>query len=309
MSAAELRRKYMRPLAGMGKHSRPVAWTILSAYVVLILVAIFLGAVLLSLPVSVWTVAAMAFLALFIGTRLRGVNNIVHECSHSTFSAHRKDNVRLGRLCSSLLLGCYRDYCDDHLSHHVHLGDYEHDKDFGALQALRLHDPLTPRVVLRHILTPLIGRHLPYYLRVSLSGRDGIECQMLKLLLLVTVAAFTYVYPMAGLLFVVAPFALVLPTINYWTDCLDHAGLFGTGDDLDSARNVFVPGWVRLLFFPRNDCYHLVHHLFPHVPSQHLADSHEKLLVDEDYRTRPNAARPGARPPQKAPALRPSRAT
>jgi fatty acid desaturase len=309
MSAAELRRKYMKPLAGMDKHSRLGAWAIFSTYVLLILASVLLGAVLLTLPVSAWTVAAMAFLALFIGTRLRGLNNIVHECSHSTFSAHKSDNVIIGSLCASLTLGCFKDYRDEHLTHHLHTGDYERDHDLMAIQALRLEEPLTPRVVLRHFVTPLIGRHLPYYLRVSLSGRDGIEYQMLKLLILVTAAAFTYVQPMAGLLFVVAPFVLVYSTINYWTDCLDHAGLVGSSDDLESARNVLAPGLVRFLFFPRNDCYHLVHHLFPHVPARHLAESHVKLLSDEDYRTRPNAARPDTRPPQKAPALRPSRAT
>lgn len=316
MSAAELRQKYMKPLAGMDKYSRVGAWVIVGGYLAAIVLSILAGALLLQMPVSGWTVAGMVGLSVFIGTRLRGINNIVHECSHATFSAHRPDNLRIGRLCSSLLLGSYRDYCDEHLSHHVHLGDYEHDKDFGALQALGLHDPLTPRVLLRHVLVPLCGRHLPYYLKANLAARDGRPFQILKFVLIAAAIGFTLVFPMTGLFFVLAPFVLVLPTINYWTDCLDHGGLFGSDDELDASRNVLAPAWVRYLFFPRNDCYHLVHHLFPHVPARHLGTSHQRLLNDEAYRRRANAAGPQASAPPKAPlhapprapALRPSRA-
>lgn len=324
MSAAELRRKYMRSLAGMEKYSRRGAWAIVVGYVAAIGLAVSAGAFLLAQPVSVGTIALLFGLTVFIGTRLRGINNIVHECSHATFSAHRPDNARIGRLCSSLLLGSYRDYCDEHLSHHVHLGDYTQDKDFGALQALGLHDPLTPRVLLRHILTPLSGRHLPYYLKANLSAADGRPFQMLKWALIAGALAFTLAYPITGLLLVLAPFVLVLPTINYWTDCLDHGGLFGREDELDASRNVLAPAWVRYLFFPRNDCYHLVHHLFPHVPARHLHLSHERLLTEDAYRSRPNAAGPqadlpagtrvyplarqAAQPTRSAPVMQPSRA-
>jgi fatty acid desaturase len=286
----------MKALAGMEKHSRGGAWVVFASYVGAIVTSVAAGAWLIAQPQTGWTVAAITFLVFFIGTRLRGLNNIVHECSHATFSAHRADNTIIGSLCASLVMGCFRDYRDDHLTHHAHLGDYEHDEDLKTIKALRLDDPLTPPVVLRHVVTPLIGRHLPHYLRVNLSARDGRAYLALKVGLLVATAAITLVAPVVGLLFVVAPFALVYTAINYWTDCLDHAGIVASGDDLDASRNILAPGPLRVLLFPRHDCYHLVHHLFPHVPARHLARCHDTLLAEAAYANRTNATRKAGLP-------------
>jgi fatty acid desaturase len=279
----------MKALAGLQKHPRTGAWVVASSYVLSIVLAIAAGTFLLQLPQTAWTIAAIVFLVFFIGTRLRGLNNIVHECSHATFSSHRADNALIGSLCASFVLGCFRDYRDDHLTHHAHLGDYEHDEDLKSLKALRLDDPLTPAVVLRHVVTPLIGRHLPHYLRVNLSARDGRGFQVLKVALVAITAVVTLMAPLVGLLFLVAPFVVVYTAINYWTDCVDHAGIVASDDELEASRNVLAPGPLRVLLFPRHDCYHLVHHLFPHVPARHLAATHQKLMAEDAYRLRSNA--------------------
>ena len=91
------------------------------------------------------------------------------------------------------------------------------------------------------------------------------------------------------------PLFYIYPTLNYWTDCLDHAGLVGATDELEASRNVLAPALVRWLFFPRNDCYHLVHHLFPQVPARHLDYAHAELCKDPDYSRQPCAVRPMSR--------------
>ena len=291
MGAKSLRQKYMRNFIGLDKHSRISAWAIYASYVVQLIIAITAGSILVTLPVSVLTVVIGALLMLIIGTRLRGLNNIIHECSHYTFSSHREDNATIGKLCASILFSSFSDYRDEHLSHHAHLGDYEHDLDLQSIEALGLHDPLSPRVVLRHLTVPLLGRHLPYYLGLNFSQRDGHIFSALKASILMAAAAYTLAFPMAGLLFVVVPFALVYSALNYWADCMDHAGLIEDGDDLETSRNILATGVVRWMFFPRNDCFHLVHHLFPQIPARHLAESHELLSMDPLYRSRPNAVR------------------
>lgn len=292
MSGQQIRERFMRRFAGMTRNARWVAWSIVFGFLAQAFAGVAIGAYLLSLDVSVVTVVLMVVTAVFIGTRLRGLNNIVHECCHSSFSAHRADNVVLGKLCASLLTGCFRSYKDDHLSHHAHLGDYEHDRELGAIRTLGLHDPLTPRTVLRHIMTPLMGRHLRLYSGVNLSRDDGPWFFALKLGVLVAIVMAAVLAPLTTVLFVVLPLFYVFPTINFWTDCLDHAGLVGEEDELAASRNVLAPAPVRLLFFPRHDCYHLVHHLFPHVPAQHLKTAHEQLCADPEYRMQPVATRP-----------------
>jgi fatty acid desaturase len=291
MSGRVLRRAYFRRFLGLERYRRIDAWVIVAAYLGLIFAAIALGTYLLTLPPSFWTVAAMIATAAFIGTRLRGINNIVHECSHATFADERSDNVVIGRFCAAILMKSFRKYRDDHLSHHAHNGDYEHDAEFGLIEKFGLHDPITPRTILRHAVVPLTGRHLPLYTGINLSAEDGRAFQVLKVLLLAAMAIFLLLEPVAALAFVILPLFYLYPTLNFWTDCLDHAGLVGAKDEIEASRNVLAPTLVRLLFFPRNDSYHLVHHLFPQIPARHLHLAHEALSRDPGYRRLPSAVR------------------
>lgn len=282
----------MRRFVGMPKYSRVAAWLMVFFYLAQIVAGIIVGQRLLALPLSILTVFLMFLTSIFIATRMRGLNNIVHECTHSTFSEHRPDNVLLGRFCSSLLGGCFEKYKNDHLSHHAHLGDYDNDRELAVIEKFRLHDPLTVGTILRHLATPLLGRHLRTYSGVDLTARDGAVFLGLKVGLLLAIGTFALFDAYAAVFFVVVPLLCIFPTLNFWTDCLDHAGLVGADDELDASRNVLAPTPVRLLFFPRNDCYHLVHHLFPQIPARHLDAAHEELCHDPEYRNSLQAARP-----------------
>lgn len=295
MSAKQLRARYTRKFVGLDKYARNVAWFILASYIFQIITGMGLGAYLLSLETSAWTIFGMLLLMLFIGTRLRGLNNIIHECSHATFSTERADNALIGKICAALLFNSFSAYRDEHLSHHAHLGDYEHDLDLQGIEGLKLHEPLSAKVVLRHLITPFIGRHLPYYLGLNMSSQDGPAYQVLKYGILIAALVFTAFFPATGLLFVILPFVLMYSALNYWADCLDHAGIVATGDDLTASRNILAPSVLRWMFFPRNDCYHLVHHLFPHIPARHLGQSHDLLTEDALYSAQPNAVRSARR--------------
>jgi fatty acid desaturase len=291
MTAKLLREKYTRKFVGLNKYSRASAWMLFSFYVLQILASVGLGAMLLEIGFTLPSTLGMLALAVFIGTRMRGLNNIIHECSHASFSSDRADNARIGKLCAALLFNSFSDYRDEHLSHHAHLGDYDHDLDLQGIRDLKLHEPLSASVVFRHVVTPFLGRHLPYYLGLNMSARDGRRFQVMKFAILLAVVVFTALYPLTGLMFLVVPFVLVYSALNYWADCLDHAGIVSSGDDLTSSRNVIAPRLVRWLFFPRNDCFHLVHHLFPHVPARHLTATHDLLSKDAVYSAQPNAVR------------------
>lgn len=286
MSGYAVRKEFMREFRGLGVNSRRMSVMIVASYVLQLMAAIGLGSWLLRSPLSLPTGLGLAVLMFFIGTRLRGFNNIVHECSHFTFTRRREDNVLFGSLCASLVLGSFADYRYEHMTHHAHLGDYEKDLDLQGIRNFRLEDPLTPKTILRHALTPLFGLHLPYYLNVNLSGRDGEPYRVMKFGLIAAAIVFLVLDPLAALLLVWVPFVWVYPAINFWTDCVDHGGIVGTGDELEASRNFVLPKQLRAILFPRNDCYHLVHHLFPQVPAHHLDACHKQLLAHPDYRAR-----------------------
>lgn len=297
-----LREHFNSRFFGMSRFSRWGAYAMVGLYLGQALAGVWIGSYLLDLPVSWETLVAMIATSIFIGTRLRGLNNIVHECSHSSFAQDRQDNVALGKLCSAILTGCFTKYKKDHLSHHMHLGDYERDNELGPIRKFRLHEALTGPTILRHIITPLLGRHLRTYSGVNFSGADGAAFLGLKIFVMLAIMGYAVMAPLAAIFFVLIPLFYIFPTLNFWTDCLDHAGLVGAKDELEASRNVLAPAPVRLLFFPRNDCYHLVHHLFPNVPARHLAEAHRILCEDTEYRRNPLAAGPAALRPEDAPA-------
>lgn len=290
-----MRQRFMRRFVGLEKYSRGVAWTIIAGYAAQIVVAGVIGHYVIQSGFTAGTVAVSFILALFIATRMRGLNNIVHECSHATFTQNRHDNTVMGSVCASLVMGCFKDYRDEHLSHHAHLGDYEHDMDLAGIEDLRIHEPLSWSTLMRHVTNPFLGRHLPYYLGVNLSRRDGKRYRLLKMSLIIGSGIILAYQPATALLFIGLPFLFIYPTINYWTDCLDHAGLVQSEDELDASRNVLAPKPVRILFFPRNDCFHLVHHLFPQVPARHLEATHRVLAEDPIYQEKQHAIRPAHR--------------
>ncbi|MBC7702889.1 MAG: hypothetical protein H7274_02945, partial [Rhodoferax sp.] len=100
MTGQLLRRKYIAGFFGLTRYSPSTAWTIVGAYLGLILASIWFGSYLVSLPVTGLSVVLMLTTSIFIGTRLRGINNIVHECCHSTFADNRQTNVLIGRVCA-----------------------------------------------------------------------------------------------------------------------------------------------------------------------------------------------------------------
>lgn len=286
MSGHIVRQRFVKEFRGLRGNTRAISSLVVASYVTQTVASIAIGFWLLQQPLTPLSGAAVAILMLFIGTRLRGFNNIVHECSHFTFAERREDNVLLGSFCASMVLGCFRDYREEHMTHHQHLGDYDKDMDLQGIRDFRLEDPLTPRTIARHVLTALSGLHLPYYLGVNLSGRDGAGFRALKIGLIAAAVGLLLVDPIAALLMVWLPFVWIYSAINYWTDCIDHGGLVGHDDELHASRNLLVPKAIRVLLFPRNDCYHLIHHLFPQVPAGHLDSCHHRLLSDPNYRAR-----------------------
>lgn len=232
-----------------------------------------------------WLFALAAFV--ISATRFRGINNIIHECCHFTFAHNKATNYSIGRLCAALTFFSFQDYRDSHMTHHVHLGDSERDEDFRLRQRFGFGEQLTAQRILKHICTPLLLRHFPDYFAFRLvhEKSDGAAYTFFKLAYLAVIFALLAVYPVETMIFFVAPFVLGFTAINYWTDCVDHAGLITDVDPLLQSRNAKVPKLLRPLLFPRNDSFHLVHHLFPAVPARHYPLCHRLLLEDVDYRS------------------------
>jgi len=276
------RKHYTDMFRPLNKNSRAYARLILGLYVAAILLSIVIGQTFLEMG-GIAAYCAVGLLMLFIGTRLRGLNNIIHECTHRSFAVERDDNVTFGRTAAALVFNTFEAYQKEHVSHHINRGNYELDLDFHHRKGFRIEEKLSPLVIARHILTPILGLHLYRYCRPNFSAADGRIYQLLKFAIVICALTFAVFNPLAAFLLVFLPYAWIYTAINYWTDCIDHGGILTESEEIDAARNFIVPKPLRLVLFPRNNCYHLLHHLYPSVPSQHFDHCHELLLLDPAY--------------------------
>jgi fatty acid desaturase len=260
-----------------GRHRPPsVGWGLATLAVYFILMGLVVLLCTSSSPTMFWTVYVPS--AVFLGTRLRGLRNIVHECAHFSFVDSPRGNRAVGHFLSILTISSFSAYRRQHLSHHRFLGDYERDDDFGRLTAFRFHDPITAGSLLRHIVTPFTLVHLPEYISLTMvCPEDGRAVNMLRYCYVVGLCGLALYFPLAFFLYFVVPFFIVLPSINYWTDCVDHSGILHGAGEIDCSRNFIVPAPLRLLFFPRNDHWHLIHHLMPFLAPRQFSTAHAEL--------------------------------
>lgn len=254
--------------------------------------ALAAAASLAAFQATAWvSVPAYIAAAFFIGTRFRALSNLMHECSHYALTTDREWNNTFGRLLSIPLLSSFDRFRHTHFSHHQHTGDSALDLDFLGYESFRFDEPLTRSAIFRHLRVTLTLRHVPSFVGKTFFVRS--EPHVYNVLRLAYAAAILALLAFYGPLsvegfivigYLIIPYAITFQIINYWTDVVDHAGLFDNVDELLQTRNAVIRNPIfRAILFPRQDCFHLVHHLFPHVPVAHLPTFHEKLMVMPNY--------------------------
>jgi fatty acid desaturase len=231
--------------------------------------------------------------AFVIGTRFRAVGNMIHEACHGTLVKGHRANVIFGHLLCAIDLSCFSSYRHDHFTHHRHLGDPAKDHDFRSRLKFGFGGE-DEAVSWKHILVPLSLSHLSSYLRpVVWSKADPTAANVLKILLLAVLALSAHFLSVWTplVLYYAIPYAVAYQILKYWSDAFDHAGIMTSPDEFDRTRNhVFAVNLANRFLFPRNDEYHLVHHLFPSVPTTLQKKVHAILMRDHEYRLREHTA-------------------
>jgi fatty acid desaturase len=255
-------------------------------------VAAYVFAIPMALAVSqlVGHVAMSIGIAVLVSSLLKGVNNIVHECSHRSFSSDGRFNHVIGSVLSVLLLMDFTSYKREHVSHHRYLGNYERDLDFQIRRRLRHGRPFTWSRILRDLVTL---RACWFYLpRVNLAHPHhlaGVAIYAATLAALFAAGATNAAIVLLG------AYAGCFSILRYFIDIVDHGGLYRDHvTEIYKSRNFIVRNRaIRWLLFPRNDCYHLVHHLYPYLPVASFGKAHVVLMEEAGYQRLPHEARLG----------------
>ncbi|MEN9809220.1 MAG: hypothetical protein RLZZ488_787 [Pseudomonadota bacterium] len=254
------------------------------------------GAIAAEILAILWPdLALLARLAAIIwtGTRMRSLGNMMHECSHGIFVRSPSANTHFGHLLSAFDLSSFSDYARQHTTHHAYLGDPERDLDLRSRAILfarrKTFFSLLTLGLYALVLVPLwISMLRPVFWAAKAPRWSNV----LRIALL-ALTALGLLLPQSQfftLIHVVLPYMTVYQWMRFFSDACDHVFLTCESDPLERSRNhLFRPDFLNRIFFPRQDAYHLLHHLFPSLPTCAYPAVHRQLLLHPWYKSRSHA--------------------
>lgn len=230
---------------------------------------------------------------IFIGTRMRALGNIIHECSHFSFVPNKKINIFYGNLLSILEFSSFEAYQKQHFMHHKYLGVENKDQDYNKY--MKLIKPFRNKTIFDNffvlfcliVLNPL---NWIYYIISNLHFFETNKIINFTKITYILALFFLCLVPNSNkfLLFLVIPYLTTYQIMKISSDFLDHHKVYFDSEKFFKTRNhMFKNKLLNLIFFPRNDSYHLVHHMYPSAPIKILGKIHNLLLQENlKYRSR-----------------------
>jgi fatty acid desaturase len=233
-----------------------------------------------------------------IGGRMRSLADILHQSAHHSLAKNRKLNDFLGRYIAGLpIIQSLTLYTSTHVKyHHGKYGDPEQDVDYIELIDKGLYgDNMSPFRVLTFILAiPSLKNSISYlhymYVNRVISDKLTLSARAARLAAIVTISLVIMWsgYWMEFLLYWCIPFFTTYVWIGSFCELIEHYPYMETAKprlDVLLGRNRIVSKWFNLfLGLEENEGYHLVHHLFPKLPSHNLKKAHSFLLADKIYK-------------------------
>lgn len=215
---------------------------------------------------------------IFIGSRMRSLGNIMHECVHNIFVSHRKLNYIIGTCVAVFLFESFDQYKIAHLRHHRFLGNHLYDVDFIKYKKIKLNLFSNNRYnVIVSVLNPLnwfLGLKT-----IVVFGSKKQSIKVFKIFYFFCLLGLLFLCPKQICLYYFLPYITSYQMFKIFSDIVDHDYLYEKELIIDRSRNhIFSCSVLNWLFFPRNDAYHLVHHLYPGLRTSEYPERHQELL-------------------------------
>lgn len=227
----------------------------------------------------VWWSELLAPLAVvLIANRQRALGNILHDAGHRNLWRDRRRNDLVARLfIAPLLFASLTRYRETHFKHHLALGDAGGDPDFltssrkaPAPWGLNYLDQVfSLNAWLSSVSGHLFSRQVRAASQLYILGWWVVA---VALMWATAGAGFTVAFLVLWLL----ARATVFHLITTFREMCDHFGL-QPGGVFTFTRDLVCHGFWRKLIHPRNNGYHLTHHLLPAVPYYRLPEAHRML--------------------------------
>jgi fatty acid desaturase len=235
--------------------------------------------ILAAVAAVVWLDAVLAPLSvLVISNRQRALGNILHDAGHRNICRNKHRNDFIARvLVAPLLFASLSRYRETHFQHHLELGRTQGDPDLILGQDQL---PSFWMVSYARCLLPWptwlgsLGGHL-FAREVSLRSKAFIIGWWTSLVgVLAMLGSGDFALAFVGLWLLSR--ATLFHCITTFREMCDHFGLL-PGGVFGFTRDMVCHGPWRWIIHPRNNGYHLTHHLLPAVPYYRLPEAHTLL--------------------------------
>lgn len=224
---------------------------------------------------------------LILGNRQRALGNILHDAAHRNLTRNRLLNDLVTRaLIAPLLFVSLSHYRELHFRHHLDLGAQGADPDLIPIPAQKARswvaavaaNTLSLRAILGSTFGHLVDPAAPAAGRLYIVGWWSVLLGVLVLAAGTELAA-------AMLALWLAARATAFHAITTFREMCDHHGL-SPGGVFSFTRDIKAAGLWSVLFHPRNNAYHLTHHLLPAIPYYRLPEAQRLFSTLPDYRER-----------------------
>ena len=224
-----------------------------------------------------------------IGSRQRAISNLTHDASHvNLFSSRFLNDALANVFCAFPMFETISFYRGNHHKHHQFLGDIKRDPDSVSHLMYGYDDS-----------NPWKGNPFKNFYRL-IFNLQSLKSSLLGSLLNISFKEIIMVlswWISMGLLLIscfgVQPTLLILCTwflskmttyhlIRIVAEFLDHSGLRNEGI-VNFSRNLPHDGFLRYIFHPNCDTFHLVHHLYPKIPHYNLREANKYINSNVDY--------------------------
>jgi fatty acid desaturase len=264
-------------------------------WIIIVAAAFGSWAMISAVGITLSSVSVYGIAAFVIASRQQGLRNMVHEASHYSLSRNRRWNDFLCR-AAIFLLYPFVDLEEErrvHVrGHHARFLDPPNDNVLRSNKLLGLDVlPLPSRRKSLVILARAFFRSCRWQVLSAISPKRFLErtglpaCATGLGLLVVLLALFPRVglfCVAAWLLYWIIPSVLILPAITFIVLTSEHVSTFGV-TEFERSRNK-LGFFQRVLLHPHGDGYHMLHHLYPGIPHNHLGRAHRILMKDPVYR-------------------------
>lgn len=234
----------------------------------------------IAISIQLNSLVVYVLVVFIIGSRMRALMNLLHECSHNNLIlSNKKWNDAIGSIfCAFPIFMSRKQYTQDHMVHHLNFGNREKDPDLVRYihcfsERAVSKTKLTRSEYLSEVLN--LRNFVKYCYLYELSDTFSLPNSITgvaKLTIWLSILSGLYGlgYLEYLLLYWLVPYLTVFKVICYCAELLEHFGIYFEEKDVSRTRNIYTSPLVSFFIWPHGDNYHLNHHLFAFVPGYQL---------------------------------------